>query len=78
MREYIAARIQQVLVLSRDRFDCRCLPIFPEDHEGNYPPVGNTGFVHPLLICHIAHKHFRAHHSRIPVVDFTVIQQYIQ
>ena len=39
LREYVAAKIQQVLLVSEGKVDFKCLPIFPDEAEGRYLPV---------------------------------------
>jgi len=77
-REYIAAKIQQVLLLSEGTVDYKCLPVFPDDVEGAYLPVGNVWYVNPLLLHHVAHRHLRRYHSRLSETDQTDVQTHVR
>lgn len=83
-REYVASRVQRVLVLGGTHVDCNCSPIFQEAHTEAYLPVWKMGFIDPLQIYRISRRHFRVRpnacltYPKLSSNDYAQAQEYIQ
>lgn len=77
-KKCISHKIQRVLVLWGSTLDCNCLPLFDQESDEAYLPVGEVWYVDPFLLRRIPSHYFKTQFGLLSKEEYRECVRYLR